>query len=93
MCLNAWHCASDPPPNNDAIPLGDWYNHWGDFCINRHDGGVNSVFLDSSVRNAGLKEIWTLKWRLDFETAGPWTKAGGVRPEDWPEWMRRFKDY
>jgi hypothetical protein len=22
-----------------------------------------------------------------------WTKAGGVKPEDWPPWMRRFKDY
>jgi len=25
--------------------------------------------------------------------AGPWTKAGGVLPSDWPVWMRNFKDY
>jgi prepilin-type N-terminal cleavage/methylation domain-containing protein/prepilin-type processing-associated H-X9-DG protein len=63
------------------------------FCINRHDGFINGLFLDWSVRKVGLKELWTLKWHRDFDTAGPWTKAGGVQPEDWPEWMRHFKDY
>jgi hypothetical protein len=41
----------------------------------------------------GLKGLWTLKWSRDFDTAGRWTRAGGVQPEDWPDWMRRFKDY
>jgi prepilin-type N-terminal cleavage/methylation domain-containing protein/prepilin-type processing-associated H-X9-DG protein len=62
-------------------------------CINRHDDGVNCLFLDSSVRKVGLKELWTLKWHTSFNTNGPWTTAGGVKPEDWPEWMRGFKDY
>ena len=64
-----------------------------EFCINRHDGCINSLFMDWSVRKVGLKELWILKWREDFDTAGPWTIAGGVKPEDWPEWMRGFKDY
>jgi prepilin-type processing-associated H-X9-DG protein len=63
------------------------------FCINRHDGYINSLFLDWSVRKVGLKELWKLKWYPDFDTAGPWTMAGGVVPEDWPEWMWNFKDY
>jgi prepilin-type processing-associated H-X9-DG protein len=63
------------------------------FCINRHDGFINGLFLDWSVRRVGLKELWTLKWHLQFDTANEWTKAGGVKPEDWPPWMRRFKDY
>ena len=63
------------------------------FCINRHNGYVNSLFLDWSVRKVGLKELWTLKWHDEFDTAGRWTKAGGVQPEDWPVWMRKFKDY
>jgi prepilin-type processing-associated H-X9-DG protein len=63
------------------------------FCVNRHSGYVNCLFLDWSVRKVGLKELWTLKWHEDFDTAGPWTRAGGVRPEDWPAWMRGFKDY
>ena len=77
-----------PPPYEEA-PRG---NMWP-FCLNRHNGHVNCLFLDWSARKVGLKELWTLKWNPEFDTANPWTKAGGVRPEDWPEWMRRFKDY
>ena len=64
-----------------------------EICINRHDGGINMCFLDSSVRKVGLKELWTLKWARCYDTASRWTKAGGVQPEDWPKWMRGFKDY
>jgi prepilin-type N-terminal cleavage/methylation domain-containing protein/prepilin-type processing-associated H-X9-DG protein len=63
------------------------------FCINRHDGYVNVSFLDQSVRKVGLKELWTLKWHREFNKANKWTRAGGVQSEDWPEWMRKFKDY
>ncbi|MFQ6036716.1 MAG: type II secretion system protein [Sedimentisphaerales bacterium] len=63
------------------------------FCLNRHNGYVNAVLLDFSVRKIGLKELWTLKWHRSFNTAGPWTKAGGVVLEEWPQWMRGFKDY
>jgi len=62
-------------------------------CIDRHGGAINSVSLDGSVRKLGLKELWMLRWSPWFDTHGPWTKAGGVRPEDWPAWMRAFKDY
>lgn len=83
------------PPSRDAVPTGDhrrpYYKR--DSCINRHNGGVNCLFLDWSVRKVGLKELWTLKWHRKFDTANAWTKAGGVKPEDWPQWMRGFKDY
>jgi prepilin-type N-terminal cleavage/methylation domain-containing protein len=75
------------PPSREPSGSG------GELCINRHDGQINGLFVDMSVRKIGLKELWTLKWRKDFDTAGQWTKAGGAKPEDWPEWMRRFKDY
>ena len=61
--------------------------------IDRHQGGVNMLFLDGAIRKVGLKELWTLKWHKEFETFGPWTNAGGVTPGDWPQWMRSFKDY
>ena len=32
-------------------------------------------------------------WNRSFNLANVWTKAGNVRPEDWPEWMKAFKDY
>ncbi len=63
------------------------------YCLNRHNGHVNGLFLDWSVHRVGLKELWMLKWHENFNTANEWTKAGGVQPEDWPEWMRKFKDY
>ena len=63
------------------------------FIINRHNGYINGLFLDWSVRKIGIKELWTLKWHMQFDTANEWTRAGGVQPEDWPEWMRGFKDY
>ena len=63
------------------------------FCIDRHRGGINVAFMDWSTRKVGLKELWTLKWCRNYNTNGPWTKAGGVLPEDWPQWMRSFKDY
>jgi prepilin-type N-terminal cleavage/methylation domain-containing protein/prepilin-type processing-associated H-X9-DG protein len=77
------------PPWSEYEPR----NIWGTFCINRHNGYVNGLFLDWSVRKIGLKELWTLKWDQEFDTTNVWTKAGGVRSEDWPKWMRKFKDY
>jgi prepilin-type processing-associated H-X9-DG protein len=61
--------------------------------MDRHSEHVNGLFLDWSVRKIGVKELWTLRWHLQFDTANAWTKAGGVLPEDWPHWMRGFKDY
>ncbi len=63
------------------------------YCLNRHDGFVNGLLLDYSARKIGLKELWTFKWHRRYDTAGPWTTAGGCVASDWPEWMRSFKDY
>jgi len=65
----------------------------GGFCMDRHAGHINGLFLDWSVRKVGLKELWMLKWHETFNTAGPWTRAGGVTPDKWPPYMWRFKDY
>ena len=76
----------------DGIGRG-WIDSMWRFCLNRHSGAVNCLFMDSSVRKVGLKELWTLKWHRNFNTNGHYTKASGVTAEDWPEWMRGFKDY
>ena len=83
-------------PTEDAHPPwqdGGEEGAMGGFCINRHSEYINALFLDWSVRKIGLKELWTLKWHKDFDTRGRWTRAGGVQAEDWPKWMRNFKDY
>ncbi len=76
------------------ILVFSYFHPWSSSaCINRHNGYVNGLFLDWSARRVGLKELWTLKWNKQFDTSNKWTKAGGMQPEDWPKWMRNFKDY
>jgi len=93
---DAWPRDTDPPsPTMDAFGIGNKgvtgeMNH---FAIDRHNGFVNFLFMDWSVRRIGLKETWTLKWHRAFNTAGAYTRAGGARPEDWPVWLRNYKDY
>ena len=93
---DAWPRDTDfPSETMDAFGISDQgqegeINH---FCIDRHDGFINSLFMDWSARRVGLKELWTLKWHREFNTAGTWTKAGGAADEDWPAWLRRFPAY
>jgi prepilin-type N-terminal cleavage/methylation domain-containing protein len=77
------------PPIREDWPTGPM----GPFCVNRHDGRTSGLFLDWSTRPVGLKELWTLEWYPGCDTAGRWTLAGGVTADDWPQWMRKFKDY
>ena len=80
------------PPADD----GQWdgaKHEMKHFCINRHHEKINMLFMDWSQRSVDLKELWTLKWHRNFNTRGPWTRAGNVLPREWPLWMRGFKDY
>jgi len=104
MADGAWRADGQPypldnPPSYEGEPrtgVGTAGNEMRIFCINRHDGNdgfLNVLFMDWTVRKVGLKELWTLKWHRNFNTSGPWTRAGGVQAGDWPEWLRSFKDY
>ena len=84
---DGWMSHEYAPPQTEDEPT------WARYCINRHDGAVTGLFMDWSVRKIGVKELWTQKWHRRCDTRGPWTKAGGVELEDWPAWMRRFKEY
>ena len=86
----------DDPPPNEIRDIADWGSGGSEikrFCLARHEGAVSVTFFDFSLRRVGVKELWTLKWHKQFNTAGSWTRAGGAQPDNWPEWMRRFKDY
>jgi prepilin-type processing-associated H-X9-DG protein len=90
--FDGWPIYTDSPPEteNSASLV---YPGIGRYCIDRHDGAVNCLFLDGSVRKVGLKELWTLRWHQRYMVSGPWTKAGGALPGDWPQWMKPFKEY
>jgi len=90
--FNVFPLYNDRPADN---PYQAWQSniHMQRICIDRHDGATSMAFLDWSVRSVDLKELWTLQWHKGYNKAGPWTGAGNVVATDWPEWMRRYKDY
>jgi len=53
-------------------------------CLNRHDGYVNCLFMNLSVRKVGLKELWKLKWHQTFEL--------NFSEPIWPVWMQGLQD-
>ncbi len=61
-------------------------NSMGYFCIPRHGGFVNALFMDWSVRKVGLKKLWTLKWYRGFDTNGSYARSDAP----WPAWMRKY---
>jgi prepilin-type N-terminal cleavage/methylation domain-containing protein len=89
--LDTWPSHTQGPPPFDGVV--ELPNEMHLVCINRHDGIINMVFLDLNVRKVSLKELWTFNWNRNFDIHGPWTKAGGVASQDWPQWMSALRDY
>ncbi|MHC4571939.1 MAG: type II secretion system protein [Planctomycetota bacterium] len=87
--IDTWPEHGDDPP-----PFDNW--HWQSgsmmsrFCKNRHDGHINCLFLDFSVRKIGLKEMWKLKWHRAFDLDGGPTAA---QFDSLASWMKKFKYY
>jgi prepilin-type N-terminal cleavage/methylation domain-containing protein/prepilin-type processing-associated H-X9-DG protein len=86
--LDGWPEAWDEPPTFDGEFNLSEGNNMRRFCMNRHKGFVNCLFLDFSVRKVGLKELWRLRWHRQ------WTEDLNKRGMPvWPEWMSQYKDY
>ncbi|MCX5647063.1 MAG: type II secretion system protein [Phycisphaerae bacterium] len=90
--FNLFPLHTDSPPAAQDLAW-DSQQHMKRACIDRHGGGINMAFLDWSVRKVGLKELWTLQWHKTYRKDGPFTSAGGMLPDQWPEWMRPLKDF
>lgn len=76
----------DQPPEYDGgVEYGPLGPNIQAFCIDRHHGFINGLFVDFSARKIGLKELWKLKWHRRFDT--------NANAPVWPEWMKSFKDY
>ena len=92
-----WPDDDDFPPEYDGWQDCSDENSMNRFCLNRHDGGINCVFMDFSARKVGLKELWTLNWHRGYNRSNAWTPAGGVTADDWAMWgdgwMANFKNY
>jgi prepilin-type N-terminal cleavage/methylation domain-containing protein/prepilin-type processing-associated H-X9-DG protein len=87
---------TDKPPAYDGeIPPIIHFGGWGHnpdamkgASIDRHNGSINMLFLDYSIRKVGLKELWYLRWHKRWEES-----MREQSPPVWPRWMRNFKDY
>jgi len=87
---------NNPPenPNYTAWPSGSQMSR---FLQDRHDKRQNVALADGSVETIGIKKLWTYKWHKTYNTAGPFTLAGGVTRGYWiswkAEWMADYKAY
>ncbi len=104
MLLDAWWVHGTPSPIEEPPEYETYLEPWNQltrFCVNRHRGAVNGLFVDFSVRRVGLKELWKLKWHRSFDTSNSWTITGngGSRAAcaavwDYRSpWMRNMPEY
>jgi prepilin-type processing-associated H-X9-DG protein len=82
-----WPLRSDKPPeySGQRRGEGDDAHEMRDCCIDRHNRRINGVFLDFSVRQIGLKELWDVRWHRN------WSADDEPEPE-WPDWMDKLRD-
>ena len=91
LFMDCWFwCAGpendDTPPSYDGERFDPHTNSMNRFCINRHQQGINGIFLDYSARKVWLKELWRLKWAKNFNPTAPLPNWETQAP-----WMADFK--
>ena len=89
LFMDCWFwCAGpeidDTVPQTEEQRLAPHTDSMNRFVINRHQGAINSIFLDNSVRKIGLKALWKQRWHRSWRMDWPLP--------DWPEWMQQFPD-
>jgi prepilin-type N-terminal cleavage/methylation domain-containing protein len=94
LFMDASWCEVRPNPNDKPTDDGIWEFAKDGVgmdasCIDRHNGYINSSFMDASVQKVGLKELWRFKWN---KSPGWPSRTAGVVPP-WPDWMSGMKDY
>ncbi|MEN6386250.1 MAG: type II secretion system protein [Phycisphaerales bacterium] len=70
-------------PSTYSDRMSDSLKNMQRVCSDRHGGKTNLVFMDWSVRNVGLKELWKLKWHKNYNT--------NDRDPFWPAWINRIR--
>lgn len=76
-----------PDTQQSGIDQNEHPGDWDKFCIDRHQGRINMVFMDWSVREVGLKSLFNLKWNRNFKTTLDYTDIRG----SWPDWMENLR--
>ena len=74
-----------PPQYN-----GEWSGYGQEmkhFAMDRHNGGIQGVFMDHSARHVPIKKLWKLQWHKNWQR-----DYGGYKPA-WPRWMAGFPEH
>jgi prepilin-type N-terminal cleavage/methylation domain-containing protein/prepilin-type processing-associated H-X9-DG protein len=71
---------SPPSFNGEWIDAGHEMKH---FAMKRHSGGVNCLYMDFSVRNVKVRDLWTQKWHRTYDLH----KVETMPPSWWGPWL------
>jgi prepilin-type N-terminal cleavage/methylation domain-containing protein len=75
-----------PPPAPDSLESGGQMDY---ACINRHQGDINVLFMDYSVRSVGLRDLWGLMWSADYNTVNSYTTNRNL----FPAWLQTLQSH
>jgi len=84
----------DDPPTNSEHEEAYGYIYpvsafgWNDdamkaYAMNRHNRGINMIFVDMHADPVQIKELWRFKWHQEFNTNVTVT---------WPTWLQQFPE-
>ena len=80
-----------PGPSSAADGCGLAGREMGNFAMDRHGKGINLLFADSSVRNVGVKELWTLKWHVTYQRYNTTVWSQFIGNQNY-SWLNSFPD-
>jgi prepilin-type N-terminal cleavage/methylation domain-containing protein len=77
---------TDTPPSypDPGQIVRSQHGEMSEYCIDRHQQGINATFADWSLRKVWLKGLWQLRWHRDYDVTAP--------PPIWPPWMQSFPE-
>ncbi len=80
----AWVHAHDWIPDYPGRWEGVGQDDIAHFVVWRHDGIINMLFMDYSVRKVSLKELWKLNWNRRYNIEDAPTE------DDFPDWLKKL---
>jgi len=79
--MELWCTDTEQPP---AFPMAAFLDNpagQGRSCILRHGKKANIVYMDGSVRDVKLRQLWDQKWHREY-------KFDKIATIKWPDWLK-----
>jgi prepilin-type N-terminal cleavage/methylation domain-containing protein/prepilin-type processing-associated H-X9-DG protein len=68
-------------PSQDPLKEDNLSHSMQRMCIDRHSSKINMTFMDWSVSDVKLKDLWFLKWNRNYDVSD-------IRVMNWPEYCK-----